>query len=99
MTYPIISDDYAHVPVQAGDESATLYYGYEVTVGDEGNEEWCFRLKSRDLQVVIPYSDLAAKCERPCGLDMFDVTECLLAGVQECFRRGILRIGAQEPAP
>lgn len=70
----MVASDYA---VLYPTESLRLYYGYEVTehnLDDEG--EWCFQAKRGGIEVLrIPCRELPGKP------DMFDVVECLLAGV------------------
>ena len=101
MSYMIISNDYAHVPFRGEAGYGSLYYGYEVTaLGKDGEDgEWCFQVKAPGLEVTIPYSELVVASRRPRSLSQFEVVECLLAGIQECFRRGIFRAAPEAPTP
>jgi hypothetical protein len=64
----------------AGLESANLiaYYGYEETVGDGDNEEWCFVAKVNDEEIArIPRSQLKVRGD--------ECIEFLLIGIATLF--------------
>jgi hypothetical protein len=46
----------------------TAYYGYEETVGDEDDEEWCFVASVKGKEIMrVPQSKLGARDKFNCG--------------------------------
>lgn len=80
MKNATVSDDYVHVHLPG---VGTLYYGYEVTHGED--DEWCFVATISGRDTVIPFSEL------PGAREEFDVVENVLIGLAEIVRRDLLK--------
>lgn len=86
-----IASDYAVLNV--GD--LRFYYGYEVTVGPEDNEEWCFQVKrGREVLFTVPWPQLPLERKGDWG----EPGVCLLAGLEWVIARHPEVFTKQEPA-
>lgn len=71
-----IKNDYAGI----GNKNFTAYYGYEETIGEGDDEEWCFKAEFNDEVIIIPFSKLGCS-------DMFNVGICLMTGIAWLFAK------------
>ena len=65
-----ISDDYAVLTAK----NVRFYFGYECTVNDGDESEWCFEARLGDGNIIIPQSKLGTS-------DRADMAKNLLAGI------------------